>query len=62
MFNNKSDAEKRKNYIETISGSISMFNQYIYINDYAILRLENELTPTQAQEYESAFNEIMNNK
>lgn len=59
VFNNKTDMEKRKSYIETISNSASMFNQYIYANDYAILRLENELTPTQAQEYERVFNEIM---
>ena len=60
VFNNKADMEKRKNYVETLSSSASIFNQYIYANDYAILRLENELTPTQAQEYEKVFNEIMN--
>lgn len=59
VFNDKIDMEKRKSYVEALSSSVSMFNQYIYANDYAILRLEHDLTPSQAQEYELAFNEIM---
>lgn len=52
--------QKRKDYIESISSSASIFAQYIYSNDYVLLRLESELTPEQAQKYETAFNEIMN--
>lgn len=59
IFNNKEDMQNRKNYIETLASSASIFNQYVYSNDYALLRLEHDLTPTQAQEYEKAFNEIM---
>lgn len=59
-FNNKEDLQKRKDYIESTSSSASIFAQYIYSNNYALLRLENELTPEQAQEYETAFNKIMN--
>ena len=59
-FNNKEDMEKRKNYIESISSSASIFAQYIYSNDYALLRLESDLTPEQAKKYETTFNEIMN--
>lgn len=62
VFNNKEDMEKRKNYIEGLSTSVSMFNQYIYSNNYALLRLEHDLTPTQAQEYEKIFNEIIEMK
>lgn len=59
-FNNKSDMQKRKDYIETLSSSASIFAQYIYSNDYVLLRLETDLTPEQAKKYETAFNEIMN--
>ena len=62
VFNNKEDMEKRKNYIESLSSSASIFNQYIYSNDCVLLRLEHDLTPTQAQEYEKAFNEVISNK
>ncbi|MCI8396658.1 MAG: hypothetical protein HFJ52_03065 [Clostridia bacterium] len=53
--------QKRADYNKSISSSISALNQYIYTSDYAILRLEHGLTPTQAKEYEKIFNEIMNN-
>ena len=62
VFKDKTDMEKRKSYIENLSSSVSIFNQYIYSNDYVLLRLEHELTPTQAKEYEEAFNEIMDLK
>ena len=62
VFKDKTDMEKRKSYIENLSSSVSIFNQYIYSNDYVLLRLEHELTPTQAKEYEEAFNQIMNTK
>ncbi len=60
VFNSKEDMEKRKNYIENISSSTSFFTQYIYSKEYAILRLESELTPEQAKEYESLFYEVIN--
>ena len=62
VFANKEDAQARKEYVESVTSSISFLAEYIYWNDYALLRLENELTPTQAKEYETAFNEIMENK
>lgn len=62
VFENKTNMENRKNYVESISNSISMFSEYTYSNDYALLRLEHDLTPAQAKEYEEAFNNIMNVK
>ena len=59
VFNSKEDMEKRKNYIETISSSASFFTQYIYAKDYAILRLESDITPEQAKEYENLFYEVI---
>ena len=59
VFNSKEDMEKRKNYIETISSSASFFTRYIYAKDYAILRLESDITPEQAKEYENLFYEVI---
>lgn len=59
VFENKTDMEKRKEYIEQISNSSSMFAQYIYSKGNVLLRLEKELTPEQAKEYEKAFYKIV---
>lgn len=59
VFNNKTDMKKRKEYIEQISNSSSMFAQYIYSKGNVLLRLEKDLTPEQAQEYEKIFNQIV---
>lgn len=58
-FNNNTDMENRKEYCEALSSQFSASNQYIYGNNYALLRIDNELTPSQAKEYEEAFNEII---
>lgn len=59
VFNNKEDLESRKKYIESISSQASIFSQYIYSKGYALLRLESDLTPEQAKEYENLFYEIV---
>lgn len=59
VFNNSDDMEKRKTYIETISSSMSLLNQYIYSKGNVLMRLEHDLTPTQAKEYEDLFNSIV---
>lgn len=59
VFNNETDMNNRKAYIESLSSSASLFNQYIYAKGNVLLRLENDLTPTQAKEYEDIFNEII---
>ena len=56
VFLNKEDAKSRKDYIEALN---SVSTQYCYLIDCTLLRIEGNLTPTQAQEYETAFNEIM---
>lgn len=61
VFENSSDANDRKEYIEStweVGGLLSQ-RQYIYIADNALLRITYNLTPEQAKEYETAFNEIM---
>lgn len=58
-FDNLSDLENRKEYCESLGRQFSISTQYIHENNYALLRIDNELTPTQAQEYEKVFNEII---
>lgn len=57
VFNNRKDAEDRKEYVE----AVSFFGvQYMYLEDTALLRIDTELTPTQAAEYEKVFKSVMN--
>lgn len=59
VFNNETDMQKRKDYVESISSQASMFAQYIYSKGNVLLRLEKDLTPEQAKEYETAFYDIV---
>lgn len=59
VFNNEEDMKKRKEYVEAISSSMSALAEYSYSKDYVLLRLNHELTPSQAKEYEKAFYEII---
>lgn len=59
VFENEEDMKNRKEYVETISSQASMFAEYAYSAGNALLRLDNQLTPDQAKEYEEAFYEIM---
>lgn len=65
VFSTKEDMQKRKDYLSSLMSSgnawLSSDYAYIYSNGCVLLRIHHELTPTQAQEYETAFNEIMNN-
>jgi hypothetical protein len=53
------DAQNRFKYIQTISKSSSMFAEYEYLDGTAILRVSSQLTPTQAQAYDTAFQQNM---
>lgn len=59
VFKSKEDLENRKSYIETLSASASIFVQYIYSKGNALLRLDQEITPNQASEYERIFYEVV---
>ncbi len=52
VFKTKEDLERRKNYTETISRSGSIFLQYIYSHKNILLRLDHQLLPKDAAEYE----------
>lgn len=53
IFANKDDAQSRKNYIENFSkGTLA---QYFYLYENVLLRIDHQLTPNQASQYENAF-------
>lgn len=58
VFNNERDMQTRKEYIERFS-TTSTFSQYVYSKENVLLRIDEKLTPTQAKEYETIFNEIV---
>ena len=59
VFENEEDMQNRKEYVDAISASASMFAEYSYGEGYALLRINNEATPTEAKKFEEAFLEIM---
>lgn len=59
VFNNEEDMKKRKEYVNAISSSMSMFSEYSYGEKIYLLRLDNALTPSEAEEYEKIFYEII---
>lgn len=59
VFKNESDMKKRKDYVESITSSMSVFAEYSYGDECYLLRLNKSLSPTQAKEYEKIFYEII---
>jgi hypothetical protein len=62
VFKNEADMKKRKDYLETITSSMSVFAEYSYAQGVYLLRLNKSLTPAQAKEYEEIFYKIINAK
>ena len=58
VFDNENDMLNRKRYIESFSSN-PMFSQYVYSKGNALLRIDGKVTPSQAKEYEEAFNKIL---
>lgn len=55
VFASAEDLEQRRRYVEAITSSASVFAEYQYVHQNALLRLHHALTPKQAREYESAL-------
>ena len=51
VFENKSDAIRRKEYVEGIGKGFSPFSEYTYREGTVLLRLSHRLLPKQAAEY-----------
>ena len=62
FFSSKSDCNDRYEYLCKLSDpelGVLGVNQYIYKYDLAVFRVSFDLTPTQAEEYKAAMDEIM---
>jgi hypothetical protein len=57
IFPDQESARRRYEYIDEISKS-SIFAEYHYLRGVVFLRLSNELTPTQADEYKQVFDSL----
>ncbi len=58
FFTSNEGAKARKEYIDNFGKSMPMLVEYSYINNGVLLRLDKELTPDQASNYEKAFAEL----
>lgn len=59
VFENKEDATNRREYVEEISETMPVIGYYCYQVDNVLLRVQYNLTPTEAAEYEAALNQIL---
>ncbi len=55
-FKNVSDLNRRYTYIKNITLNAPMLNQYMYKKGLFLMRLDKDLTPSQAKRYEQEFN------
>lgn len=60
VFSNHKDASERKDYVESVAKGILAQYHYLYENVY--MRLDRDLTPEQAEEYETAFQAMQEGK
>jgi hypothetical protein len=58
VFNNKEDADARRQYIEGIIKSMPTFTQYIEQKNNVLIRIDGQLTPDQANEYLNIFKSL----
>lgn len=58
FFRSADEAKARKDYIDNIGKNLPMAVEYSYINGTALLRLNKNLTPSQATKYEKIFKEL----
>ncbi len=58
-FRNKADLDRRYNYIKSVHLAMPMTNQYMYKKGLFLLRLDREMTPTDAKKYEQKFYKVV---
>ena len=61
VFSTEEDMKKRKEYVESVTSSMSALAEYSYSKGCALLRLNHQITPSKAKEYEEAFYSILEN-
>lgn len=59
VFETEEDAIRRDEYLRALSEAVPMFAEYRYRDDRVLLRLSLRLTPEQAEEYETALQEVL---
>lgn len=59
VFNTPEDAKSRYDYCSAFTQSSPMFAQYMYLYDTFLLRIDNAVTPSNAEKYEKAFHAIV---
>jgi len=57
LFDSKENLNKREKYLKQFVES-PMFAQYMYVHDLVIVRIDKELTPDQAEEYNTILENI----
>lgn len=58
VFENETDAKNRQDYINKVGETASLFSEYNYLKDNALLRINHELSPEDAKKYEEEFQKI----
>ncbi|MFW1844350.1 hypothetical protein ACG9YY_15635 [Acinetobacter pittii] len=58
-FRNTADLNRRYEYIKNIYLKSPFLNQYMYKKGLFLIRLDKDLTPTQAKQYEREFNKVV---
>lgn len=55
IFSSLEDLEKRREYVDRIIKAAPIYTQYQYVHKNALVRIDKDLTPQQAGEYEKAL-------
>ena len=55
VYPTEDGAIKRKEYVEQVTENMPMLQQYIYVNGSAVLRLEHDVLPSDAEKYNQIF-------
>lgn len=58
VFENEEDAKNRKEYIEEVTSKASVLTEYDYLKDNVLLRINKDVEPDKAKEYEEQLNKI----
>ncbi|MDO4251107.1 MAG: hypothetical protein Q4C68_06325 [Moraxella sp.] len=55
VFLTSEQAQGRKSYVENVTKDLPMVQQYIYVKNTAVLRLDKNILPSDAKKYEEIF-------
>lgn len=58
VFKTAEDAQKRRDYISEVAGDSILMQEYMYLFDTILLRVSNQLSLEEAQDYATAMQEL----